>query len=85
MHPEDGLTRDTLRTLLLELGYDPDLYSLEGRRDRRKDVTGWVIDHWSNRWVVYHLDERGNKDGIRKYRTEADACQALLARLRGDP
>jgi hypothetical protein len=79
-----ALTREILRRLLAEEGHDPDSYSLEGRKDRRKYLdAAWVLDRWSNRWVVY-FTERGNKSDIRKYRTEDGACRALLGRLRGD-
>jgi hypothetical protein len=77
------LTRETLRRLLAEEGHDPDTYSLEGRKDRRKYLDcDWVLDRWSNRWVVY-FTERGSKRDICKYRTEDAACRALLGRLRG--
>jgi hypothetical protein len=77
------LTRETLRRILAEEGHDLDAYSVDGRRDRRLLDAAWVIDRWSDRWVVYHT-ERGAKRDIRKYRTEDAACRAMLSRVRGD-
>jgi hypothetical protein len=81
--PEAALTLETLRRILAEEGHDPDTYSLDGRKDRRLLDGAWVIDRWSNRWVVY-LTERGTKRDIRKYRTEDAACRAMLSCVRGN-
>jgi len=76
------LTCDRLAALLEREGYPTDRYGI-GRRGKYRDQA-FVIDRWSNRWVVYYI-ERGSKFDIRKHATEDAACRDLLARLGDSP
>jgi len=78
---EPPLTCNRLAVMLREQGYPPTSYGI-GRRGKYQDQA-FVLDHWSNRWVVYYT-ERGEKSEVRKHMSEDAACRDLLARLRGD-
>jgi hypothetical protein len=78
---EPPLTCNRLAVVLQELGYPPTSYAI-GRRGKYQDQA-FVLDQWSNRWVVYYT-ERGVKSEVRKHVSEDAACQDLLTRLRGD-
>lgn len=73
------LTCGHLVGLLEREGHPPDRYGI-GRGGKYRDQA-FVIERWSNRWVVYYT-ERGSKLDIRKHATEDAACRDLLARLR---
>ena len=75
------LTCERLATLLEEEGYPTSSCGI-GRRGKYRDQA-FVLDRWSNRWVVYYT-ERGTKSYVRKYASEDAACRDLLARLRGE-
>lgn len=72
------LTCDRLAALLERQGHPAGRYGI-GRRGKYRDQA-FVIERWSNRWVVYYI-ERGSKFDIRKHATEDAACRDLLARL----
>ncbi len=73
-----SLTCDRLAALLEREGCPADRYGI-GRHGKYQDQA-FVVERWSNRWVVYYT-ERGSKSGIRKHQTEDAACRDLLARL----
>jgi hypothetical protein len=75
------LTCLRLAVILREQGYPPAWYGI-GRRGKYQDQA-FVLDQWSDRWVVY-LTERGVKSDVRRHVSEDGACRDLLARLRGD-
>lgn len=75
------LTCERLEALLSAQGYPASSYGI-GRRGKYRDQA-FVLDRWSNRWVVYYT-ERGEKSFIRKYASEDAACRDLLGRLCGD-
>jgi len=75
---EPPLTCDGLAAMLQEQGYPSTSYGI-GRRGKYQDQA-FVLDHWSNRWVVYYI-ERGVKSEVRKHVSEDAACRDLLARL----
>jgi hypothetical protein len=82
MHDGDPpLTCERLAALLDAEGYTADSYGI-GRHGKYRDQA-FVLDRWSNRWVVYYT-ERGQKSYVRKYTSEDAACRDLLARLRGE-
>jgi hypothetical protein len=72
---------EQLAAILEAKGYQPSSYGI-GRRSKYRDQA-FILDRWSNRWVVYY-SERGANTGIRKHVSEDAACRDLLARLRGD-
>ena len=78
---EQVLTCERLAVLLEAEGYQSTSYGI-GRHAKYRDQA-FILDQWSNRWVVYYT-ERGTKTGIRKHESEDAACRDLLARLRGD-
>jgi hypothetical protein len=78
---EELLTCERLAAILDAEGYQSSSYGI-GRHGRYRDQA-FVVDRWSNRWVVYYT-ERGAKTEIRKHVYEDSACRDLLARLRGD-
>jgi hypothetical protein len=78
-HAEPPLTCDGIAVMLREQGY-PSASCGIGRRGKYQDQA-FVLDHWSNRWVVYYT-ERGVKSDVRKHVSEDAACRDLLARLR---
>lgn len=75
-----ALTYEGLATVLEHEDIPADRYVI-GRNRKLHDQV-FVADKWSDRWVVYY-SERGGKSDIRKHRTEDEACQDLLSRLRG--
>jgi hypothetical protein len=77
----EPLTCERLAAILEAEGYPSSSYAI-GRGGKYRDQA-FVLDRWSNRWVVYYT-ERGGKTGIRKYVSQDSACRDLLARLRGD-
>ena len=72
-------TYQGLAAVLDHEGIPADRYVI-GRNRKLHDQV-FVVDKWSNRWVVYYT-ERGEKSEIRKHRTEDEACRDLLSRLR---
>jgi hypothetical protein len=53
------------------------MYSLEG-----KDVPdGVTLTHANGIWVVYTMDDRGERGGFRTYPTEDEACRAFLEEI----
>jgi hypothetical protein len=78
---ESSLTFQRLAVILREPGFPPASYGI-GRRGKYQDQA-FVLDRWSNRWVVYYT-ERGVKSDVRKHLSEDAARRDLLARLRGD-
>jgi hypothetical protein len=74
------LTYESLAAVLDREGIAAERYVI-GRNRKLQDQV-FVADKWTNRWVVYY-SERGSKWGIRKHRTEDEACRDLLSRLRG--
>jgi len=70
------LTRERLAVLLDRLGVQPTTYSLYGAHLPEAHV----MDHRREGWVVF-FTERGNELDLMSYRTEADACLALLNRV----
>lgn len=78
--PGPSLSTERLQAILKTEGYPSSTYGI-GRRGQYLDQA-FVIDKWSNRWVVYYT-ERGSKTDIRKHTTEDAACRDLLTRIRG--
>jgi hypothetical protein len=78
---EELLTCERLAAILEAEGYQSSSYGF-GRHAKYRDQA-FILDRWSNRWVVYYT-ERGAKTDIRKHMSEDTACRDLLARLRGD-
>lgn len=78
---EELLTCGWLGAILEAEGYQSSSYSF-GRHAKFRDQA-FILDRWSNRWVVYYT-ERGPKTDIRKHVSEDTACRDLLTRLRGD-
>jgi hypothetical protein len=75
------LNCERLVALLKSEGYPSHLYGI-GRRGKYRDQA-FILDRWSNRWVVYYI-ERGEKSYLRKYVSEDAACRDLLSRLSGE-
>jgi hypothetical protein len=73
------LTYESLAAVLDQEGITAERYVI-GRNRKLQDQV-FVVDKWSNRWVVYY-SERGSKWDIHKHRTEDEACRDLLSRLR---
>lgn len=44
----------------------------------------FVLEPDGNEWIVYY-DERGEKNDLRRFATEAEACEHLLQWLLRDP
>jgi hypothetical protein len=80
MTADAALTKERLPALLDQEGIPADRYVIGRNRKLHDQVL--VADKWSDRWVVYYF-ERGTRWGIRKHRTEDEACRDLLSRLRG--
>jgi hypothetical protein len=81
MTADAGLTYQDLAAVLDDEGIPANRHVIGRNRELRDQV--FVADKWSNLWAVYYT-ERGAKSGIRKHRTEDEACRDLLSRLRGN-
>lgn len=68
------MNRFELRKTLDELGVSPLSYSLDGR----SSIVGVVLYESYSRWLVFHIDERGNKSDEREFATEDEACSYIL-------
>ncbi len=62
-------------------GIRPDAYDVDGRGDRNECH---VLTQVDGAWVVFY-GERGQETGLRRFATESDALDHLLATLRADP
>ncbi len=69
--PGPSLSTERLQAILKTEGYPSSTFGI-GRRGQYLDQA-FVIDKWSNRWVVYYT-ECGSKTDIRKHTTEDAAC-----------
>lgn len=69
-----------LKTKLKGAGIFQHAYSLFG------DGLGecYVLTTEGQRWLVYY-SERGQRQGIRSFESESDACQHFLEKLVSDP
>jgi hypothetical protein len=71
------MTVEELRDELFRRGVPEDAYSLQGgARDEC-----YVLDPTGSEWVVYYA-ERGLRTDERRFRTEAEACEEMLRRMR---
>lgn len=67
---------DELGRVLATIGISPQVLALGGHADY-----SWCIEQATDgAWEVY-WSERGNKNGLVRLNTEADACHQLLGRL----
>jgi hypothetical protein len=70
-----------LRRALTESGVSPNAYNIEGVgvcEDR------YCLEKDGNWWIAYYY-ERGNKNGLREFWREEEACQYFLEMLVEDP
>jgi hypothetical protein len=72
-------TSELQRRLRAE-GVSADAYDLSGQAKNETYVLRRDTDGWS---VFY--SERGLETSLRKFATETEACEYLLAQLQGDP
>jgi hypothetical protein len=70
-----------LKTKLRELGIRDDAYLLGSGVGA---MDNYVLEPNGNEWIVYY-EERGKKNGLRRFATEAAACEHLLQWLLRDP
>lgn len=74
------MNRRELRQILGAEGFRPDMYSLDGGQPNEAHA----IEDRVTEWAVYY-SERGERTEERLFRSESDACEFFLARIRTDP
>jgi hypothetical protein len=73
------MTIDQLKTILVSERFRPDSFAMNDPSSNES----YCIDAGTGLWSVYY-SERGNKNDLRTFRSESDACEHLLHRLRSD-
>jgi hypothetical protein len=63
------MEKETLLKYLSELGVPSEYYSLEG--DLNPDSI--VLYESYNKWIVFYLDERGNREKMKEFNSQAEA------------
>lgn len=74
------MNTNELREILNQERFDPDSYDLDGGLLPEK----YTLAEEAGMWSVYY-SERGLQTGKRTFATEAEACEYILDKLRGDP
>jgi hypothetical protein len=74
------MNKAELKKILEAEGYNPRVYSLEGGDPNER----LVLSDERSQWCVYY-SERGLRTDERCYRTEGEACEDFLDRIRGLP
>lgn len=72
------MNKNKLKQELDKLGIDENYYSLEG--ELIPDRT--VLYQSYHEWQVFYFDERGNKDQIKVFNSEEDACKYIYEQLK---
>lgn len=67
------MTKEKLRSILVDKGISRSHYSLEGGLPNEK----FCLDYEKGKWIVYY-SERGLRTGICYFDKEDDACDYLL-------
>lgn len=67
------MNRKDLKKKLDELEIYPNLYSVDG--ELLADRT--VLYNSFNDWIVFYLDERGNRNNQKVFHSEDEACQYI--------
>ena len=75
------MNKQELRKRLMEEGVMESAYSLEGGLPWDQYV---LSEDSAGNWSVYY-SERGEKLGLRTFRTEDEACLYMLQRILADP
>lgn len=75
------MTGDEFTRVARAEGIRPDAYDLDGSSDRNEC---YVVTKADDGWVVFY-GERGLETGLRRFVTQGEALDHLLATLRADP
>lgn len=66
-----------LESVLLQLGISQDLYSIMVEELPNEKLC--IVK--KDKWEVYY-SERGNKGGLKRFETEAEACEYFLCKIK---
>ncbi len=75
------MTKDEFVRLARVAGVRPAAYDLDGSGDRNEC---YLLTRVDDAWVVFY-GERGLETGVRRFVTQGEALDHLLATLRADP
>lgn len=68
---------EELKLKLDLLGVNPSFYSLDGNLS----LVGTVLYHSYGDWIVFDLDERGNKTDEKVFKSENEACDYIYQKF----